>query len=76
MSLYTIGEVARKVGVSINRIAYHHGTGRLAEPERFAGDRAYTEEDLARVRSYFETTQKYQRVDAKSNVNPQNQKDA
>jgi len=66
MSLFTIGEVSRFVSISINRIAYHHSTGRLPEPGRFAGDRAYTEEDLARVRAYFEMTQKYQRVDPKS----------
>ncbi len=71
MSLYTIGEVARKVGVSINRIAYHHSTGRLGEPGRFAGDRAYTEEDLARVRAYFEATQKYQRIDSKNTKDTQ-----
>ncbi len=44
-----IGEVAARAGMSASRIRYYEARGLLAEPERFAGKRRYTEEVFRRL---------------------------
>ncbi len=44
-----IGEVAARAGMSTSRIRYYEARGLIAEPERAAGKRRYTEEVLRRL---------------------------
>lgn len=45
----TIGEVARRTGVSASAIRYYEGAGLLEEPERAGNKRRYDEEVLRRL---------------------------
>lgn len=45
----TIGEVARRAGVSTSAIRYYEGAGLLEEPERVGNKRRYDEEVLRRL---------------------------
>jgi DNA-binding transcriptional MerR regulator len=53
--MYSISEVARRLGVKRFRISYAHQMGYLPEVARFQGARLYTEDDLRVVEAYFET---------------------
>jgi DNA-binding transcriptional MerR regulator len=44
-----IGELAARAGMSTSRIRYYEARGLLAEPERVAGNRRYTEDVLRRL---------------------------
>ena len=44
-----IGEVAERVGMSPSRIRYYEARGLLAEPDRVAGRRRYSEDVLRRL---------------------------
>jgi DNA-binding transcriptional MerR regulator len=44
-----IGEVAARAGMSASRIRYYEARGLLAEPERVAGNRRYSEDVLRRL---------------------------
>ena len=48
-----MSEVARRLGVMPYRIAYLHTTGKLPEPERFLGKRAYSEADVQFIAAHF-----------------------
>ncbi len=50
--LFTIGEVARHLGVHYYRITYAHRAG-LSEPIRVGGRRLYTFEDIERLERHF-----------------------
>jgi DNA-binding transcriptional MerR regulator len=52
--MYSIGEVAQRIGVERFRISYAHQMGYLPEVARFQGARLYTEDDLRVVEAYFE----------------------
>lgn len=52
--MYSIGEVARRLGVKRFRISYAHQIGYLPEVARFQGTRLYTEDDLRVVEAYSE----------------------
>lgn len=41
MSTLSIGEVARRAGISTSAIRYYEGVGLVAEPERVGGKRRY-----------------------------------
>jgi DNA-binding transcriptional MerR regulator len=52
--MYSISEVAQRIGVKRFRISYAHQMGYLPEVARFHGARLYTEDDLRLVEAYFE----------------------
>jgi MerR family transcriptional regulator, redox-sensitive transcriptional activator SoxR len=45
----SIGEVAARAGVNVSAIRYYERNGLLAEPEREAGQRRYTEATIRRL---------------------------
>jgi MerR family redox-sensitive transcriptional activator SoxR len=47
--LLTIGEVARRSGVTASTLRYYESLGVLAEPERLSGQRRYTADVLDRL---------------------------
>ncbi len=52
--LFSIRDVARRLGVAAHQIGYAHVQGKLAEPKLWvAGKRVYTAADLRRVAAYF-----------------------
>lgn len=51
--MFSISEVARRIGVKRHRITYAHQMGYLPEVPRFQGARVYTEDDVRVVREYF-----------------------
>ena len=53
MELFSLREVAKRLGVMPYRIAYLHTTGKLPEPERFLGKRAYNEADIQVIATHF-----------------------
>jgi len=53
MELFSLSEVAKRLGVMPYRIAYLHTTGKLPEPERFLGKRAYSEADIRVIATHF-----------------------
>ena len=53
--IYSIGEVARLLGLQTYQIGYAHSTDQVKEPDlRFCGKRAYTESDIQRIAEHFE----------------------
>jgi DNA-binding transcriptional MerR regulator len=53
-NLYSLGDVARQLGVAPHRIVYAHVNGKLEEPkQRIAGKRVYDHEDIAVIASFF-----------------------
>ena len=56
--MYSMREVATRVGVKTHQIAYAHLSGYLPEVQRVIGHRVYTETDLEMVRAYFEARSK------------------
>ena len=50
---YTMTEVAHRLGLKYYRIAYQHKVGKLAEPLRAGGRRAYGPDDVRRVAEHF-----------------------
>jgi DNA-binding transcriptional MerR regulator len=44
--VYSLGEVARILGVLSHRITYLHSVGKAPEPERVFGNRAYCWSDI------------------------------
>jgi hypothetical protein len=53
MELFSLSEVAKRLGVMPYRNAYLHTTGKLPEPVRFLGKRAYSEADIRVIASHF-----------------------
>lgn len=52
--IYSIGEVAKLLGVPAYKIEYAHTSNALAEPQcRFLGKRVYTDDDGRRVAGHF-----------------------
>ena len=56
--MYSMREVAARIGVKSHQIAYAHLEGYLPEVQRVLGHRVYTETDLEMVRVYFQTRAK------------------
>ncbi len=52
--LLTLGEVARALGVTRRRIAFHALEERLPEPLWFGGIRVWREEDLPKIKATLE----------------------
>lgn len=53
--IWTLGGIARELGVGGHRIRYAERTGKLPPPQRdWKGDRLYSEQDLERMRRIFE----------------------
>ena len=50
---YTLTEVAHQLGLKYYRIAYQHKVGKLAEPLKAGGRRAYGPDDVMRVAEHF-----------------------
>lgn len=53
MRLMTIGEVARCIGVPQHKLTYAFSSGRLPEPQRVLGRRAFSQKDIARAAKHF-----------------------
>jgi DNA-binding transcriptional MerR regulator len=51
--MYSISEVARRIGVKRFHISYAHQMGYLPDVARFQGSRIYTEGDVKMVEAYF-----------------------
>ena len=52
--IYSIGEVARLLGLKQYQISYAHSTGQVEEPGlRVCGKRAYTDFDIQRIAEHF-----------------------
>ena len=52
--LFSLRDVARRLGITPHRIAYAHELGKLPDVERrVAGKRIYTAADVRRVAEYF-----------------------
>lgn len=51
--IYSTGEAARLLGVPVHRISYAHASGKVKEPARVFGKRAYSENDLAALAKFF-----------------------
>ena len=51
--MFSISEVARRIGVKRFHISYAHQMGYLPDVGRFQGARVYTEEDVKMVEAYF-----------------------
>ncbi|MDY0168578.1 MAG: MerR family transcriptional regulator [Thermoguttaceae bacterium] len=47
--LFTIGDVARRLGVPQHRIAYLLQRGRVPEPFRLSGRRTFTQRDMTHI---------------------------
>lgn len=52
-TLFSTGEVSRMLGVPAYRISYAHSTGRVREPEKIWGKRAYRKSDLSALALHF-----------------------
>ena len=50
----SIGQVAKQLGVGKHRIIYAHLAGKVAEPSKHSGQRAYNQADIARLSRYFD----------------------
>lgn len=50
---YSLGQAARLLNVAPYKITYGHATGRLREPVRLLGKRAYRQSDLKALADYF-----------------------
>jgi hypothetical protein len=51
--MYSLGQVAKRLGVRPYRIAYAHTIGAIPEPKRFLGKRLYTPSDEAVIARHF-----------------------
>jgi DNA-binding transcriptional MerR regulator len=51
--LYSTAEVSRLSAIPPHRITYAMSRGRIKEPVRLNGRRAFTERDVAMVKGYF-----------------------
>lgn len=51
--MFSISEVALRIGIKRHRISYAHQMGYLPEVARFQGARLYTEDDVRVVEEYF-----------------------
>ena len=50
----TIADAAKCLGVGAHQIRYAHTSGKVREPSWRDGRRAYREEDLLRLRRFFD----------------------
>ena len=50
---YTLTEVARMLGIKYFVLSYQHRIGKLSEPIKAGGRRAYSHEDIRRVAAHF-----------------------
>ena len=50
----TISDAAKRLGVGTHQIRYAHTSGKVTEPGWRDGRRAYREEDLLRLRRFFD----------------------
>jgi DNA-binding transcriptional MerR regulator len=56
-NIFSIGEVARDVGVPVFRIKYAITNGRIEAPkERFGSMRVFTGKDVQRIRKFFKNS--------------------
>jgi hypothetical protein len=56
--VFSLGEVARRIGIQPYRIAYAISTGQVPEASfKFLGKRCFTAEDIGRVAQHFGVTQ-------------------
>ena len=53
MAIYRIAEAARLIGVQPYQIAYAHTTGKILEPKRIFGQRAYEWADIKILADHF-----------------------
>ena len=53
MRIYSLGEAARLLGVPSHRLTYTHTSGKVPEPERVLGKRAYRAEDIRALAVHF-----------------------
>jgi hypothetical protein len=51
---YSLGETARLLKVAPYKITYGHAIGKLREPLRLLGKRAYRQSDLKALAEYFD----------------------
>lgn len=52
--VYSLGEVAKLIGVAPHRIVYRHTSGKSPEPRRIFGNRAYSWADVVALARQFE----------------------
>lgn len=52
--MFSLGQVAKRLGVRPYRIAYAHTIGAIPEPRRFLGKRVYSPADEAVIGRYFD----------------------
>ncbi|MHB0959275.1 MAG: hypothetical protein ACYC0X_23610 [Pirellulaceae bacterium] len=64
---YSLGEVARFLDVAPYRIVYLHTAGKLPEPQRLFGRRAYNWSDVVGMAEHFDVDLKHVHGDGKSN---------
>ena len=64
---YSINETSHAAGVTRHTLLYHHEWCGLPEPERVGTRRFYSEEDLERIKAYFQSRKPYDRK-AKNHV--------
>lgn len=63
MKLFSTGEVARLVGVSLENLAYRERTGKVPRASRMGnGKRFYTESDIRRLKNLITTTTLRKRI--------------
>ena len=51
--MFSLGQLAKRLGVRPYRIAYAHTIGAIPEPRRFLGKRVYSPTDEAVIARYF-----------------------
>lgn len=54
-TFYGLMEVSKELGVAYWKLIYAEQAGHIAEPMRIACKRAYTSEDVAKLKHYFLT---------------------
>lgn len=51
--MFSLGQLAKRLGVRPYRIAYAHTIGAIPEPRRFLGKRVYSPADESVIARYF-----------------------
>lgn len=51
--MYSTTEVAKLLDIKFYRILYAHKAGHIDEPERIAGNRAYTKQEVFKLADHF-----------------------
>jgi hypothetical protein len=55
-TLFSTGEASKILGVPIYKMTYAHSTGKVKEPCRIFGKRAYRKPDLAALAEHFKVS--------------------